>query len=267
MLGAAVGVFGTLVGAGGGFILVPALLLIYPDRDPADVASLGLLVVFANSLSGSVAYARQGRVDYRSAAWLAVATMPGALAGALVVGFVPRRLFDAAFGVVLVCIGAFLLLRRERTAIREPVTGRGVLRREIRDSDGVTYFYAFHLWKGVSSSLGIGFMSSLLGIGGGVIQVPMMATVLHFPIHIATATSQLVLVVMSGEGTFVHFATGTLALNRSLVQGGFLGLGAVAGAQVGARVARHVRGTVILRALAVALVLVGARLLLKAGGI
>ncbi|MGD9935584.1 MAG: TSUP family transporter, partial [Dehalococcoidia bacterium] len=68
LLGAAVGVFGTLVGAGGGFILVPVLLLFYPDRKPEEIASIGLFVVFANSVSGSIAYGRQGRIDYRSAA-------------------------------------------------------------------------------------------------------------------------------------------------------------------------------------------------------
>jgi uncharacterized membrane protein YfcA len=267
LLGAAVAVFGTLVGAGGGFILVPVLLLMHPDREPADIAAIGLLVVFANSVSGSIAYARQRRIDYRSAAWFAGATLPGALAGALVVGLVPRRAFDAIFGAVLMAVGAFLVLRKMPTAIREPLRGRGVVHRELRDADGITYIYAFQLWKGVATSLGIGFISSLLGIGGGVIQVPVMATMLRFPIHIATATSQLVLAFMSGEGTAVHIATGTLSWDGALAEGVLLSIGAVAGAQAGARIARRTRGSAILRALAGALILVGARLIAKAAGI
>ena len=263
-LGLVVGAFGTLVGAGGGFVLVPALLLIYPERKPELIASMGLFVVFANSVSGAFAYSRLGRIDYRSAAWFAAGTFPGALIGALVVGYIPRRTFDGMFAVVLGGIGLFLLLRKLGTAIQPPVTGRGVVTREIRDKDGVLYFYSFQLWKGVAMSAIIGFLSSLLGIGGGVIHVPVMATMLHFPVYIATATSQTVLAFMAGEGTIVHFATGTLTWDRALWQAALLAVGAVPGAQIGARLARRIRSATILRALAVALLLVAARLALKA---
>ncbi len=263
-LGLVVGAFGTLVGAGGGFVLVPVLLLIYPDRKPELIASMGLFVVFWNSLSGAIAYARLGRVDYRSAAWFAAGTFPGALVGAVVVGYVPRRTFDAIFAAVLGGIGLFLILRRGGAAIQPPVSGRGVVTREIRDHEGVMYFYSFHLWKGVAMSALIGFLSSLLGIGGGVIHVPVMATMLHFPVYIATATSQTVLAFMAGEGTIVHFVSGTLTWDRSLWQASLLAVGAVPGAQVGARLARRFRSATILKALAVALLLVAARLGLKA---
>ena len=261
-----VGAFGALVGAGGGFILVPILLLLYPDRDPGEIAAVGLFVVFASSISGSVAYARLRRIDYRSAWWFIFGTLPGALAGVLVVGVIPRTLFDALFGIVLAALGVFILVRRDSLAIQPPVTGRGVIRRNLRDRDGVRYFFAFQAWKALAWSAAIGFLSSLLGIGGGVIQVPVMATALHFPIGIATATSQFVLVFMSGEGTAIHIATGNLGFDSTFAQAALLAAGAVAGAQLGARLARRVRGVVVFRALAVALLLVGARLLLKAAG-
>jgi uncharacterized protein len=264
LLGAAVGAFGTLVGAGGGFVLAPALLLLYPERKPELISAMSLFVVFANSVSGTVAYGLQRRVDWRSAAWFAVGTFPGALAGAIVVGYLPRRGFDGLFAVTLGAVGLMLLLRRSGGRIQPPVQGRGITRRELRDGDGVRYFYAFHLGKGVLISAGIGFVSSLLGIGGGVIHVPVMVTTLHFPVHIAAATSQAVLVFMAGEGTIVHFASGTLEPGRPLTQAVFLALGAVPGAQVGARLSRRVRSTVILRALAVALALVAVRLGVKA---
>ena len=64
MIGFVVGVFGTLVGAGGGFILVPVLLLLYPGASPRAVTTVSLGVVFFNALSGSLAYARMRRIDY-----------------------------------------------------------------------------------------------------------------------------------------------------------------------------------------------------------
>lgn len=263
-LGVAIGAFGTLVGAGGGFLLTPALLLLFPDRSPQTISAMSLLVVTANAASGSAGFAFQKRIDYRSGAWFAAAALPGAILGAIVVGYVPRRTFDAIFAAVLVVIGLWLATRRMGGAIQPPIRGRGVLHRELRDRYGIRYIYAFQLWKGVAISAAIGFMSSLLGIGGGVIHVPVMATVLHFPVHIATATSQLVLALTAGEASIVHAVSGTLSFDRTLTQALLLALGAIPGAQIGARYAAKLRGGTILKALAVALVLVGARLALKA---
>lgn len=263
-LGAAVGAFGTLVGAGGGFALVPVLLLLYPNKDPETITSMSLLVVCANATSGSLAYARQKRIDYRSGFWFVAGTFPGAIAGAIVVGYIPRREFDAMFATVLIVLGAFLMLRSTSNLISDPVTGRGVVRRRITDVHGNTFAYSFHLWKGVLISTFVGFMSSLLGIGGGIIHVPVMATMLHFPVHIAAATSHFVLAFMAAEGTAVHFATGALTWDRSLVQALLIGAGAIPGAQVGALLSHRLHGGVIIRALAAALMLVGVRLALKA---
>src|SRR6185295_1618467 len=65
-LGLLVGAFGTLIGAGGGFILVPILLLMYPNETSERIASISLAVVFFNAFSGSLAYARMKRIDYKS---------------------------------------------------------------------------------------------------------------------------------------------------------------------------------------------------------
>jgi uncharacterized membrane protein YfcA len=122
------------------------------------------------------------------------------------------------------------------------------------------------MWKGIAVSSIVGFVSSLLGIGGGVIHVPVMATMLHFPVHIAAATSHFVLAFMALEGTGVHFATGALSFDRSFLQAVMLAIGAVPGAQLGAVLSRRVHDQHIIRALAAALILVGLRLALKAAG-
>lgn len=83
-LGFAVGVFGTLVGAGGGFILTPVLLLLYPHSTPDLTTAISLVVVFFNASSGTVAYARQRRVDYRSGLLFAACTLPGAVLAATI---------------------------------------------------------------------------------------------------------------------------------------------------------------------------------------
>lgn len=255
------------MGAGGGFVLVPVLLLLFPDREPKTITAMSLFVVTANAISGSVAYSRQRRIDYAVGLLFALSTLPGAVAGAIVVGYIPRRLFDAIFGITLFAIGAYLALRAGVQTIQRPATGRGVIHRRITDRSGQQFFYSFQLWKGMLLSVGVGFLSSLLGIGGGVIHVPIMTTILHFPVHVATATSQFVLAFVSAEGTTVHFLTGTLGWNETLGDAALLALGAVVGAQIGAFAARRMPPGHIVRVLAAALMLVGIRLGLKALGI
>jgi len=243
---------------------VPILLFLYPDKDPEVITAISLLVVLANSVSGSIAYGYQRRIDYRSGLPFAAATLPGAILGAVLVSYIPRQAFDAMFAIVLAGIGLFLLFRGPSNAIHPPAQGRTTVRRNFTDRAGNRYFYSFQMWKALAVSAVIGFVSSLLGIGGGVMHVPMMATMLHFPIHIASATSQFVLAFMAAEGTSVHIARGVITFDRSLAQAAFLAIGAVGGAQAGALLSRRVHGPVIMRALAVGLILVAIRLGMKA---
>lgn len=262
-LGFAVGAYGTLVGAGGGFVLVPVLLLIYPEEQPASVTSISLAVVFFNAVSGSIAYARQRRIDYRSGFLFAAAGLPGAIGGAFLVDAVPRRAFDALFGAVLLCIAIYTLWSVGRPQqLRAPLTGRGVIRRVMPGAaEGETYRYAYRGWQGVAMMAGIGFMSSLLGIGGGVISVPAMIAVLRFPVHVAVATSQFILAFMAGQGSVVHLANGHLE-GDNILRALLIALGAIPGAQVGAFLSRRLHSALVARLLVLALVVVGGRLLL-----
>ena len=110
-LGFVIGAGGTLIGAGGGFILMPVLLLLYPDESAEIITSISLAVVFFNTLSGSGAYARMKRIDYKSALLFSAATIPGAILGALTTVFIPRRPFNGIFGIFLIATSIFLLLR------------------------------------------------------------------------------------------------------------------------------------------------------------
>jgi uncharacterized membrane protein YfcA len=265
-LGLAVGTFGTLVGAGGGFILVPVLLLLFPDEDPEVITSMSLAVVFFNAASGSVAYLRQNRVDIKSGLIFAAASLPSAVGGAFLVSIIPRRFFDGMFGVTLLVLAAYIFWVTGRPqAMRTPQRGRFVIHRTLPGSaPEETYRYSYHVWYGALLSAGIGLMSSVLGIGGGVIHVPVMITVLRFPVHVATATSHFVLMFMTGEASAVHLLNGTLqgeALGRALL----LAVGVIPGAQVGAMLSQRLHGPLIVRILAASLVLVAARLLFAAG--
>ena len=260
-LGFAVGTYGTIIGLGGGFVLVPVLLFLYPDYEPEQITSISLAVVFANTVSGSIAYARQRRIDYRTGLIFAAAAFPGVIAGAYAVHLLPERLFLFIFAFLLLGLAAITLRGRTRR-LRPPLRGPGVIRREFFFG-GRTYIYSYRLWHGVLLSLGVGFLSSLLGIGGGAIHVPAMIVWLHFPVEIAVATSQFILVFMSGGATVIHLAEGTLS-GSILGKAVALGIGAVPGAQVGARIAERLRPRQITFLFAIALFGLSARLLVSA---
>ena len=260
-LGMGVGCYGTLIGAGGGFVLMPVLLLMFPNKNANLLTSISLAVVFFNALSGSEAYAMMKRIDYRSGFMFSMATIPGAILGALNTSGIPRHVFDIIFAVILLAGGAFLGLRSGKTyesRIPSAVTRFKISRRLI-DAHGTEYRYEFNWVLGVVLSIAVGYVSSFLGIGGGIIHVPALCCLLNFPIHIATATSHFILAVMALTGTVVHIFTGSLALGVHLTIA--LAIGVVIGAQIGARLSEKVRGGWIIRGLAMALALVGVRIL------
>ena len=259
LLGVGVGAYGTMIGAGGGFVLVPLLLFLYPHQPPELLTSISLAVVFFNVLSGSAAYARQRRVDFVAGNVFALASIPGAIAGALVVGYVPRHLFDVIFALMLLAVSTFLTLR----PAAQVVTNRnrhGLIERQLTDAEGFTYHYAYNIYLGAFLSSLVGFVSGLLGTGGGVIHVPIMVQILLFPAHIATATSHYVLTISSLSGTSVHVLNGDL--DGGYARTAALGVGVLIGAQIGARLSRFLEGSHLIRLLAVAMALVAIRLLI-----
>jgi uncharacterized membrane protein YfcA len=261
-LGLVVGAYGTLVGAGGGFVLVPVLLLIYPGEKPAALTSISLAVVFFNALSGSAAYARLKRIDYVTGLLFAAASFPGAIGGALLVSAVPRDVFDLMFGVVLLALAVYTMWTARHTeTVRGPRRGRFIITRVLHgDEPGESYRYSYHWPQGVLYTAAVGFFSSLLGIGGGVIHVPIMITLLRFPVHVAVATSHFVLMFASGTGSVVHLFDGQLA-GENLLRALLIAAGAVPGAQVGAKLAQRFKGPRIVQLLSIALFALGIRLL------
>ncbi len=261
-VGFIIGTYGTLIGAGGGFVLVPLLLLLYPQDSPETLTSISLAVVFFNALSGSIAYARAKRIDYYSGAIFSIATVPGAILGALSTSFIPRRLFDLMIGLLMLAGSGFLLWRPSSGGVginRDPAR---YFSRHVVEADGTKHDFSYNRTLGVGLSLFVGYISSLLGIGGGFIHVPALVHLLNFPVHIATATSHFILAIMAFTGSATHVVTGAFhhGVRRTIT----LSIGVVLGAQLGARLSGHIHGDWIIRGLAVALGFVGVRLIIMA---
>lgn len=252
------GAFGTLIGAAGGFLLVPILLFLYPQDTPATITSITLTVAFFNAFSGSVAYSRLKRIDYRSGLLFAPPGVVGAIIGANLTALLSRGIFQVLFGTALLLAAVYLMIRPVRKGAVSTTTNHPV--RIITDGHGNSYTYSYSRILGIAIAFGVGLLSGLLGIGGGIIHVPALTQILCFPVHIATATSHFVVGITTFSAVITHIFTGAYAhgVRRALV----LSAGAIIGAQFGARLSQRVHGVLVVRLLAGGLAIVAIRLLI-----
>lgn len=260
-----IGIFGTLIGAGGGFILMPILILSYPDLSPETITAISIVIVAANAISGSIAYARSGRIDYKAGLLFAAFTIPGSILGVYSTHFIPRHIFNIIFGILLVVLSIYLFFRNGKT--RPPVNvdenQSRWKHRQLTDKSGTSYSYTYNQTIGILISMVVGYISPLLGIGGGIIHVPALVQWLHFPVFVATATSHFILAIMSTASVIVHIVNGNYNDPKILHMVIGLIIGVIPGAQVGAWLSHKLKGYTIIRVLAICLGLVGIRILLS----
>lgn len=261
-IGLGIGIFGTMVGAGGGFILTPLLLLLFPDRPAEIVTATSLSVVALNALSGSIAYYRLGRIDIKTCFTYSLAAFPWVVLGVFTTSRVPRGPFDILLGLALLalCVSLFRGSEpQENNIASAEKLDTSLAERHIVDRSGRTYHYHFRYKLGIWMSTGVGFFSSFFGIGGGPINVPLMIRFLRIPVFIATATSQAVLLINTSVAVSVHFFRGNLNTMADVILP--LAVGVIGGAQIGAIVSEKLKSETITKIFVVLLAFVSVRLL------
>lgn len=228
-LGTVLGALGTLTGIGGGFLLMPALLMLLPDKAPGSLAVASLTVVFFNALSGTILSLRRDRVRMKTGLAYALLSLPLVLVGTQVQAHIDRESFSLAFGVFLAAGGLFLLVRPPLSEVSRKTTKP--------------------VWvAGAVISLGIGFLSGFFGVGGGFLFVPLLAFVLHFPVVEATATSQLIVGIGAAFALMATAGGNPLPLDPMLLGG--LVAGVLVGAPLGTSAAGRWSPLVVIRILA-----------------
>lgn len=239
-IGAGAGALGSMLGVGGGIIMVPALTFL--GLPPAHVASTSLFAVTSTSVSSTIEYSRQKRIDYKLGIQLAALAIPGAIIGAFVSDYFTEGSFKLAFGILLVLAGLYILYRNSilkgsETPKKQPI----------------------HVMIAVfGATFGAGLISSVFGVGGGIIFVPIMLLVLKMKMQLAAPTSQLTLMVTSIAGVLTHSFLG----HPDYVQAIALSAGAFVGAQVGARLSRSAKDVLLQRLLVIVLIGVAVKFVL-----
>lgn len=233
--------FGSLVGLGGGFIIVPVLRIALGIA-PTTVAGTSLVFVLANVVSSAAGYLRQKRVDLSLATPLALGAIPGGVAGVIAVKHVNETWFDVVYGVQLVLL-AVLVLRR-RSVQSRPAGEKTFAHRSI---------------VAVPAGVLLGVLSSLYGIGGGVVMIPLYLIAARMPPHIVVATTSLIVALTAPVGVIAHAVAGDVDWIAAvpLVIGGLIG-GALA-----PLVAKRVSSPLLITLLAYGLIGAAAALVLR----
>jgi uncharacterized protein len=230
-------VFGSMVGLGGGFILVPILRL-FLGFSPADAAGTSLVLIVANSASGAFTYLLHRRVHLKIGLLIALGGLPSSIIGAILSLHIPARIFDAILAVVLIAVAIDMALNAKRRLADRPEPER------VESIKGMSYRGALAL------GFAVGFFLSLFGVGGGIVLVPTFLYFSELPAHAISATSHFAILLTSPPGLITHI------LQRDVVVTDVLPLVAAGllGGPIGARLSLRLRSPQLLIAVATALV-------------
>ncbi|MBN2152590.1 MAG: sulfite exporter TauE/SafE family protein [Candidatus Lokiarchaeota archaeon] len=242
-----VGAFAALSGTGGGSFNVPifTFLLFIDDRNVAIGTSL--FVVLINSISTNLAYRRQKRIDYKIGGILLLFSAPMSIIGTLLKRAIAvdlasgKDIMDFCFYGFIMFIGLYILFQKagagagEGEVTARACDGRLAFQRSIIDCDGKCFEYPVRItWLVAALAMAAGFLAGFLGIGGGLVQVPMLNLLCGVPLHVTVATSGFMILANSLVGSITNFAISGV----DVVLGVIYGAGSVVGAQIGARVAK-----------------------------
>lgn len=247
------GAYGIIVGAGGGFIFVPALLMI-GHLSPQVAAGTGLVIVFLNSASGIIGFINQKRIHFKLGIILIIGAIPGTFIGSEILKWISPKFFTVIFGFLLVMLGIFLMLKnRPKQNVRSEIAAsmEGYSELILNRQSSILQIMAIGL-----CGVFLGIVSSFFGIGGGWLLVPILIYIFRIKPHIATATSIFSLCFYSLVGMITYGIQGNIDWYLAL----FGGIGVLFGGQVGVYLSTKLTGSRIVQMLAVILMIVGVKL-------
>jgi len=207
--GAVAGMLGALLGLGGGVFLVPFLNIVLGL--PFKVAgAISLMTVIATSSVVSARMAGRNLINLRLGMLLEVASTAGGLVAALTLHLLPERWLYALFALVTVTISAIMLARLDHRNVLDASTDPGRLGGRYHDDEsGCEEVYRVkRLPVGLSVSWVAGYVSGALGLGGGILKVPVLNVLCGVPMRAAAATSGLMIGVTAVASVPIHYANG-----------------------------------------------------------
>ena len=261
-VGFAVSVPSSLVGLGGGFIIVPVLILVF-QLPVNNAVAISLVAILGTTVSSTLGYIKQKRVDFKLGLLYDILDVPGIVIGAYLTTVLPVTVLVVLCGFFIVAISILVFKQRKKHCSTEgPAANGSAAKRESSkiDSEGKAFRYTLRSTPlALTSSLLGGLVTGLAGLGGGITDVSTMM-LLGIPAHIAVASSEFAMAITNGFGVLAHGFLNNILVEYALP----LTLGTIVGAQVGCLIAKRVEGKTIRGILSIIAVIAGIRLILSA---
>jgi len=215
-LGFAAGILGSIIGLGGGIIIVPVLTFF--GFSPALAASNSIFAVFSNAIASSISYAKQRRIEYSIGFKLGLLSIPGTVVGAFISSEITPSIFKILFALILISASIYIFSKRK------------IEQKNYNLSKQIMIL-------AIGASFFAGIISGLFGVGGGIIFVPLLVVAMGLSMKNAVPTSQFILLFASASALLTHTILGHPDFYQALL----LSVGAFVGGLVGARLSLEIK--------------------------
>lgn len=236
------GLVGSLTGLGGGGILTPLLVIAF-GVDMKYAIGASLVAVVATSSGAAAAYVRDGFTNVRLAMILEVATVAGAVVGAIVAAYLPIAVISLIFGAVMLWTAFNTVMQTKKSADAQstsasadnaptdPISTKLSLDSTYPTSQGLQTYRVHHVKAGFAIMFGAGILSALVGIGSGIVKVLAMDRIMRLPFKVSTTTSNFMIGVTAAASAGVYLHRGQIEPTVAAP----VAIGALAGSFIGAK--------------------------------
>jgi len=257
VFGFLIGTVASMTGIGGGVFIVPLLTLLY-DVYTHQAVGTSLTTIIFTSLASAANYSRQKRIYYKTGLVLATTTAPGAILGAYLTSITPARILGLIFGFFLIFIALRMTIDFGFSRSKHSDKKKGTNNTPV-SSESALLGSRTKILSGATLSFFGGLASGLLGIGGGILLVPIMTLVMAIPIHFAVATSTFTMIFTSTSGVSQHYLANNINFEYALL----LAIGTVFGAQLGTYTSKRLSSKNLRIIFGIVLIVVGTQMILK----
>lgn len=255
------GVFGALLGLGGGVIVIPALTILF-DLPIQTAIGVSLVGVIATSTGAAIVYVREGKADIRLGMTLELGTTIGAIIGAVIAGFVSNRSLYLLFASLLL-YNSYSMYKKAETEGRKLIKDIDEINLTGKNETASEQNYTVkNIPAGLVLSGFAGVMSGLLGVGGGLIKIPVMYLLMGIPLKVAAATSNFMIGVTATASAFIYYING----NINPVVAVPVALGVFTGATVGLRLNKHMSAAALKKVFIIVFLYVAVEMIKKGFG-
>lgn len=236
LIGLLSSILGSLVGIGGGVIVVPALMFFgltlgfLPEITPQTAVGTSSMLLIFTGISAMISYARNKQVDTQSGILFLIGLIPGAFAGSYASSLFTVDSFNLYFGIFLIFIAILLTIRNKIKPMKMFQNPKYL--KPHRDNMGNIYHYGFPPYVAMIITFIVGFITGLFGIGGGVLMTPLMLLVFRMPPSIAIGTSMMMVFFSGLSSAFGHVLQSNVIFLYILI----LVPSAIIGASIGVKI-------------------------------